>query len=139
MADFIDMLDLPEEVKLKLRSFGATNGAALLSLIDAAPEAAKNYLGCESFHDTREKLSLSLSNNEKSILKRAAPKVYLGAQVGKLAPVLRPPSYDVAERDKILERIKILRSRPNAPRKLDDVGLSEIEELESLVSNMLRI
>lgn len=122
--------DLPPslEEKAKIDKLGAPSPAALLAMIQAAPEAFDRYLGGERAQALAEALRRLISESERALLDvpvRQFPAT--GAIIGRKAPLLRSPRYDIAERDRLFEQLQYLRqqkdSSPAAKRRI-----AELEE-----------
>jgi len=136
MADFIDEFPLQEEVKAKLRSLGADSPAGLLASLDAAGGAAPKFLGKATLKRVRKILNSRMSTRERQALLTPAQRVYFGAQLQRPAPKIRPPNFNIAERDQLFDRLQSLRSRLRSGGT-SPVVQTEVEELESRLNNMM--
>lgn len=136
MADFIDELPLQEEVKAKLRSLGADSPAGLLASLDAAGGAAVQFLGKATLKRVRGILKPRLSARERQALVTPVQRVYFGAQLQRPTPKIQPPNFNIAERDKLFDRLQSLRSRLRGGGTSPAVQ-TEVEELESRLNNMM--
>jgi hypothetical protein len=133
MADFIDNLQVAPDIKHKLRSLGATNAPALLSLVQASPEYARSFLG-DSADIVTSQLQELLTNDEQEVLLRPPPRFKLGAIVGVPGPVLASPNYDLDERDRLFSELQQLRNRG----RLSEESRARVTELEEQLNAMLQ-
>ncbi len=121
--DYLDDLPLSAEEKAKVAGLGASSGAALLAMIRASPEDFDSYLGSDLVRELAAALEASISEHERAVLD--APVQWFpatGAIIGKKAPLLRPPRYNVSERDRLFEQLQRLRqqgdSLPGTKRRI---------------------
>ncbi len=110
--DYLEDMALSQDEKDKIAALAPTGPAALLAMMQAAPEDFYRYLGRERCAVLRERLQRSLSRSERATLDAPVWKFHAtGARLGQEAPSLRPPQYDVAERNRLFEELQFLRRR----------------------------
>jgi formylglycine-generating enzyme required for sulfatase activity len=110
--DYLENLALSQDEKDKIAALAPTGPAALLAMMQAAPEDFYRYLGRERCAVLRERLQRSLSRSERATLDAPVWKFHAtGARLDQEAPSLRPPQYDVAERNRLFEELQFLRRR----------------------------
>jgi len=133
MPDFIENLQIPQDVKHKLRSLGASSAPALLSLMQANPDSARSFLG-DTVDALIPQLQDTLTPDDHAVLQRNTPQYALGAMVGPKPPVVAPPNYDIRQRDNLFSELERLRSdgRPSETSK------AKIAELEGQLTEMLQ-
>jgi len=86
-SDFLKDLDISEEERKKLASFGASNPKALLSLRRASRDAFDSYLGNDRADAIARQLEALLTGEEKESLKTPLTRPgHLGARMDE------PPS-----------------------------------------------
>jgi hypothetical protein len=119
-------LPLSAEEKAKVANLGAPSAAALLAMMRASPEAFDSYLESDLARELAAALEALISEHERAVLE--APAQWFpatGAIIGKKAPLLRPPRYDVAERDRLFEQLQRLRrqgdSSPETKRRIAEL------------------
>ena len=126
--NYLEDLPLSAEEKAGVASLGASNAAALLAMIRAAPEAFENYLGSDRTQELAVALEALISEHERAVLDspvRWFPAT--GAIIGKKAPVLGPTRYDIAERDRLFEQLQRLRRQGDSSPETKQ-GIAELEQ-----------
>ena len=107
-------LALSAETKAKIVQLGVPNAAALLATIRAVPEDFASYLDSSSVEKLKTMLESRLSESERAVLDAPTPRYNAtGAIIGKNAPILQPPRYDLATRDRLFEQLQRLRQQAN--------------------------
>ena len=115
MYSYLEKLSLSFDEKEKIARLGISNAAALLAMIQAAPENFRNYLGGEHFFSLIQELKNLISNSEQVILNQPTKQFCAnGAIIERAAPQLKPPKYNVAERDRLFEQLQYLRQKNDA-------------------------
>lgn len=113
--NYLENLPLSAEEKAKVASLGAPSAAALLAMVRASPEAFDSYLGSDRARELAAALEASISEHERAVVDAPVPWFpATGAIIGKKAPLLRPPRYDVAERDRLFEQLQRLQRQSNS-------------------------
>ena len=102
--NYLEDLPLSCEEKTKIARLGASNPAALLAMMQAAPEAFDRYLGSDRAQALASALKHLISEAEQAVLDAPAQRFCAtGAIIDHEAPGLQPPRYDVAERDRLFD------------------------------------
>lgn len=134
MDGYLEELPLSPEVKAKVADLGATSAAALLGMVRASPKSFENYLGRTHARELRDVLETSISARERAVLDADLPSFRAtGALVDRHVPTLPPPAYDIAERDRLFERLQSLRRQGDASPE----ARRRIAELEDCLTAML--
>ena len=83
-SDFLEALQLSEEDRAKLASFGADSACALLAIRKASKDAFDNYLGRDRVENTVEQLERLLTSEQRHALQQSAKAAAgpLGARLG---------------------------------------------------------
>lgn len=132
--DYLEDLPFSREEKTKIANLGAPNAAALLAMIQAAPEVFDCYLGRDSRALVRT-LRHMISESERAVLDAPVQRFHAtGAVVDQKPPVLQPPQYDIAERDRLFDQLQHLRQQGDSL----PATKQRIAELERQLSTMLK-
>lgn len=132
--DYLKDLPLSFEEKTKIASLCAPNPAALLSMIQAAPEAFDRYLGRDRARELAAALRHVISESERAVLDAPVREFRAtGAIIDQKAPLLRPPKYDIAERDFLFDELQRLRQQKDS----SPATKRRIAELEQRLSALL--
>ena len=108
--DFLENLPLTTEEKDKISSLGVSNGAALLSMIQTAPEEFETYFGSQRTRELKALLEESVSAPQRVVLDAPVRRFPAsGAILERTPPVLRPPDYDLQTRDHLFDQLQQLR------------------------------
>ncbi len=131
---YLEDLPLSFEEKAKITSLGAPNPAALLAMRQANPEAFDQYLGRDRAQELAAALRHLISEPERTVLDAPVQQFRTtGAIIGRKAPLLRPPRYDVAERDHLFEQLQSLRQQEDS----SPATKRRIAELEQRLNALL--
>lgn len=125
--DYLDRLPCTHEEKEEIARLGATNPASLLSMLRANPGAFERFLGTHSAKRLEESLDRLLEDEERTILSTPIERYHVGgAIIDQNPPSLRPPAYDIEERDHLFEELQQLKHK-DAPSPEIKRQISEIE------------
>ena len=133
-ADFLTYLPISAEERDKLSQFAAPDAAALLGMIQAAPEDFRRFYGDRETTKLVSALTrIASSAQQRDLNKKVAEFPISGAIQGRPAPQLPPPDFDVERRDALFESLEALRKIP----KPDAAVQVRIEHLERELNEML--
>jgi hypothetical protein len=133
--NYLEDLSLSFTEKDKIAKLGASNAAALLAMMQAAPEDFERYLGSKRCLEIIIALRKSIGESEQAVLETPVKELYsTGAIIDRKAPKIQPPKYNIAERDCLFEKIQELRQQhdPSPATRLT------IDELEQELTKMLQ-
>ena len=109
MNSYLDDLPLAPDEKAKLQNLAAESPAALLSMMRANRAAFEEYLGARRIDAISALLNEKINRQERRILETPFREDRgFGAIVGKPAPVIKSPDYDIEERDRLFEELQRL-------------------------------
>jgi hypothetical protein len=133
--NYLEDLPLSCEEKTKIARLGASNPAALLAMMQAAPEAFDRYLGSDRAQALASALKHLISEAEQAVLDAPAQRFCAtGAIIDHEAPGLQPPRYDVAERDRLFDQLQRLRQQDDS----SPATKRRIAELEQRLNTILQ-
>ena len=130
--EYLIKLPVGDSVREKLRALGARTPAALLSLLEYAPDRFKQVLGAETFSSVfavLEKLVPQAERERMAALPDFRPK--LGA-ISRPKPSIQSLQA-TTRRDELAAQIRTLRSGEQSPEVQE-----KIEELEALLRDELK-
>lgn len=132
--DYLENLPLSTKEKEGLAELGASSAPALLAMLKAAPEAVENYLGYKKTHDLERALEARVSEAEKRIVGGPATRSFrTGAIVSRGVPHIKPPTYNVEDRDNLFNELQRLRQHNDGSLK----SRKQIEALEQRLNTLL--
>jgi len=132
--DYLENLPLSLEEKKKIVSLGASNAAALLAMMQAAPEVFDRYLGTDCARELAAALEHMISESERAVIEAPVRQFHAtGAIVDQKAPLLRLPKYEIAERDRLFDQLQRLRQQANP----SPATKRRIAKLEQRLNSML--
>ena len=130
--EYLNHLAASDEEKAKLVTLAARSPAALVGMMQAAPEAFSNYLGEERARHIKRQLEELLGEDERRLLDADPGRPYLtGAIIGRESPPLKPPRYDIEQRDLLFDELMRLRQQGGEGAK------QRISVLENRLNAML--
>lgn len=126
--EFLENLPLTAEEKERISVLGATDGAALLAMIQAAPEEFEGYFGRQRTRKLTTMLKGTVVAPERTVLD-TPPRQFpaSGAILDRRPPVLRPPAYDLQTRDRLFEQLQKLRQAGDSSLETQQ-RIAELEE-----------
>jgi hypothetical protein len=133
--NYLEDLSLSFTEKDKIAKLGASSAAALLAMIQAAPQDFERYLGPQRCLEIAVALGKLIGDSERVVLDTPVKGFYsTGAITNRKAPKIQPPKYNIAERDFLFKKIQELRQQhdPSPATRLT------IDELEQELNKMLQ-
>lgn len=122
----IDELPVSDDEKAKIAVLGVDDVVALFAMIKAAPESFETYFGSERTEQLVSYLVEHMSEEQLDRVNVPVPRFNVrGAIIGKPAAGLKPPTYDVNERDQLFGELQAL-------RRQGDMGLDAQRRISSL-------
>lgn len=133
-ADFLTQLPISVEERDKLSQFAASDAAALLGMIEAAPEDFRRFFGDGETSRLVSALTRIISPAQRRDLNKKVTEFPIsGAMQGRPAPDLPPPAFDIERRDALFESLEALRKIPQP----DATVQGRIKHLERELNEML--
>ena len=129
--DFIDELPVTNDVRSRLRALGARSPFALAGLISASRSSFAGHFGDAVARTLIDWLLPRLSAAQRAELNAAPPRYATGAMSGP-APRFYAPAMDTDHRERLFERLEMLRSEPGG----EFAHRVEIERLEREIASL---
>jgi hypothetical protein len=134
MGSFLDKLPFSDEEKRRLNNLAVENPASLLSMIQANQKDFEDYFGSERTTEILDLLGNLISQKERQILEDSPPNFYeLGAVIEKKAPGIKPPQYDINERNRLFEELQYWQSQDSSSHKVKE----KISQLSHQLNELL--
>jgi len=131
---YLDQLHVNSDERARLAGLAAPTPAALLSLIQAAPEDFQNFYGTEATQCLIYELEQMLDQQQLSLLRQPVrTRLATGAVISLQVPALREPGYNLTERDRLFSELQAFRREANQT----DSVCQRIQQLEIELNTML--
>ncbi|QDU59553.1 hypothetical protein Pan216_03820 [Planctomycetes bacterium Pan216] len=115
-SQYIEDLPLRSEEKQKLSELCAPSPAALLGMMNAAPEDFRRLLGGEAVQNVLHSLRRMVSKSDEAIVDAPAPSFHAsGAILGRRPPNMPPSKVDFEERERLFQELQRLRQGDDQP------------------------
>jgi len=132
--DYLEKLPLSDNERAVISSLGVSSAASLLGMMRVSPEEFSKLLGSDRAQELAIALEASINECDRLILN--APDQHFwatGAVIGRRPPAVRPPNYDLAERDDLHDQLLNLQRQPNPSPEVKQ----RIAKLEQRLNSML--
>jgi hypothetical protein len=133
--NYLEDLSLSVTEKDKIAKLGASSAAALLAMIQAAPQDLERYLGAQRCLEIVIALRKLIDDSDRAVLDTPVKEFYsTGAIIDRKAPKIQRPRYNIAERDSLFKKIQELREQNDSSPAMR----LTIDELEQELNKMLQ-